>query len=389
MAIAQAHSPFPDKRGTSHTSQAFLLPILLLVIVYGLLGLTFTAQPTHVALMQRCVLMDPTMSRIWSVANIELGLGYLGIFAAMVFYIHQASATDRTHLRDLGYAFAYLAATFALDIFCVMHFQPLQALLIGDAIVMTFTLLVSRQLWFQRLLGVFVPLIFLTCGIGHSMEGLSFWTETFHWNVPWTMVTADIGFAVLVNSARFPGFIRGFDIAEELAAVRRQSEERNLFLRDVLRVATENRLYFCVNSSELPDILPNVAHATIPIRSLDDVPLARRTATTQARDLGFGEEVANRTASIVGEAAMNAVQHGGGGELGLSYNQEQYQIRIQDRGAGIPLAILPRAVLEAGFSSDTTAGYGFTMMLNQAHRTDMFTGPDGTTLVFTLRRSSA
>ena len=182
----------------------FAVPAILLTLVYGLLGLTLTHTLSHGQLMERCVLADQNMSRIWSVGNVEIGLSYFGVFGGMVWYFFRAYKNSPTHLMDLAYAVAYLMGSFCLDYTCVRAFNPFWAMFVGDALVMTFTLVVSRQIWFQRLLGVFIPLIFLTCGMGHFLEGLSYWARTYPVNVPWTMVTADIGFAVLVNSSRFP-----------------------------------------------------------------------------------------------------------------------------------------------------------------------------------------
>jgi PAS domain S-box-containing protein len=197
-----------------------IFPVSVLIVAYGLLGLTFATQLSHAEIMQRCVLVDPNRARIWSVGNVEIGLAYFGVFFGMLFYFMRMYGTSRRHLIDLLLALSYLAGSFALDYTCVQTFHPFTALLIGDAIVMTFTVAVSRQIWFQRLLGVFVPVVFLTCGMGHFLEGLSYWKLTYTVNTPWTMVTADIGFAVLINASRFPAFIRGDEIVGQLAAAR-------------------------------------------------------------------------------------------------------------------------------------------------------------------------
>ncbi len=218
----------PARRGVP---PVWIFPALILCGAYGLLGLTFVQHGSaHGDLMARCVLMNPNLSRIWSVGHVEISLSYFGVFGAMVFYFLRLYGQDRAHLLDLGLAMAYILGSFLLDLFCVLNFQPFVALLIGDAIVITFTVLVSRQLWFQRLLGVFVPLVFFTCGIGHLLEGLSYWKLTYPANVPWTMVTADIGFAILVNAVRFPAFIRGQDVLAELAETQQEAESKAGFL---------------------------------------------------------------------------------------------------------------------------------------------------------------
>ena len=378
MALSPALS-VPPRRGLPF----WIFPVLVLCGAYGLLGLTFVQQG-HGDIMDRCVLMNPALSRIWSVGHVEISLSYFGVFGAMVFYFLRLYGQDRAHLLDLGLAMAYILASFLLDLFCVMHFQPFPALLIGDAVVVTFTVLVSKQLWFQRLLGVFVPLVFLTCGVGHLLEGLSYWKLTYPVNVPWTMVTADIGFAILVNAVRFPAFIRGQDVLTELAQIRQEAEARQSFFRDVMISATEGRLHLCGGAADLPAPLPP-AGDPIPL-SRETLAGARRQAGAAARACRFPADRIDCLSTAVGEAAMNAVVHGGGGEAVIRADDEAVQVWITDRGAGIQLAELPRATLEKGYSTKDSLGHGFWMMLRAADTVHLLTGTGGTQVVLTLHR---
>ena len=334
--------------------------------------------------MQRCVLVDPNLSRIWSVGHVEIGLAYMGVFAGMGFYLLKASKTDSTHLRDLGLGLAYLLGSFLLDFFCVSHFSPFTALLIGDAIVMTFTLLVSRQLWFQRLLGIFVPLVFFTCSLGHFMEGLSYWRLTYPVNVPWTMVTADIGFAILVNAARFPAFIRGQDIVSEMQEVKAEAAARQSFFRDVLRSVTENHLQLCLSSDDLPaPLAPVGAPLTLARETLGQ---ARHAAVEAARARNFSQEKIDCLQTSLGEAVMNAVVHGNGGKAVVCADADTLQVWVHDQGAGIQMMQLPRATLERGFSTKDSLGHGFWLMLHTADQVHLLTASTGTTLVLTISR---
>ncbi len=378
MAVSTTHPP--------RVPPFWLFPAALLCAAYGLLGLTFIQQG-HGDIMARCVLMDPSLSRIWSVGHVEISLSYFGVFGAMVFYFLRLYGQDRAHLLDLGLAMAYILGSFLLDLFCVMHFQPFAALLIGDAVVVTFTVLVSKQLWFQRLLGVFVPLVFFTCGVGHLLEGMSYWKLTYPVNVPWTMVTADIGFAILVNAVRFPAFIRGQDVLTELAQARQEAAVKQSFFRDVLMSVTEGRLHLCDTPTDLPPPLPPV---TDPISlSRETMAGARHLAAGAAQARNFPDDRVDCLNTAVGEAAMNAVVHGGGGEAIIRADDEAIQVWITDRGAGIQLAELPRATLEQGYSTKGSLGHGFSMMLRAADTVHLLTGSGGTHVVLTLHREPA
>ncbi len=365
----------------------WLFPVLLLCAAYGLLGLTFVEQG-HGDIMARCVLMNPSLSRIWSVAHVEISLSYFGVFGAMVFYFVRLYAQDRAHLLDLGLALLYILASFTLDLVCVLNLQPFPALLIGDAVVLTFTVVVSRQLWFQRLLGVFVPLVFLTCGVGHLLEGLSYWKLTYPVNVPWTMVTADVGFAILVNAVRFPAFIRGQDVLTELAQERQQSEAKQNFFRDVLLSVTEGRLRLCDTAADLPAPLPEGGDGAQPL-TRETLAGVRRRAVQAAQERHFAPERIDDLMTAVGEAAMNCVVHGGGGDADVRADADAVQVWVRDRGTGIEMTQLPRATLELGYSTKDSLGHGFWMMLRAADTVHLLTGGTGTTLVLTTRRDAA
>ena len=362
-------------------------------MAYGLLGLTFVSNSgAHLDLMSRCVLMDANRSRIWSVSHVEIGMAYLGIFGAMVFYFIRLYGRSRTHVTDLGLALAYILVSFTLDAICVNRFQPFVALLVGDAVVITFTVIVSRQLWFQRLLGVFVPLVFLTCGVGHLLEGMSYWKMTYPANTPWTMVTADIGFAILVNAVRFPAFIRGQDVLSELESAQAEARIRQQFFRDVLLSVTGGRMRLCATPADLPPPLPE-ASRPIPVtrEALSD---ARHHARAAARARRFPPEQEDNLLTAIGEATLNAAVHGGGGECRVCADDDHVQVWVTDRGQGITLSQMPRVMLDHSFDTKDEArrgfaGQGFWLMLRTADRLDLYTGPQGTTLVVTVGRGSS
>jgi anti-sigma regulatory factor (Ser/Thr protein kinase) len=365
-----------------HLVLTLLFPALFLCGAYSLLALTFVQSPGN--LMQRCVLMNLNLARIWSVAHVEIGMSYIGVFIGMAYYLLRAGHTDRTHLRDLIYAFAYLAISFILDYECVRYFSPFQALLVGDAIVMTFTFLVSKQIWFQRLLGIFVPMVFLTCAIGHLLEGLSYWHLTYPANVPWTMVTADIGFAILVNATRFPAFIRGHDLENEIDVVKAAARSRQTFVTDVLASVTDGRFRLVIDESDFRTPLnPMTGRISLAPESLSTV---RKEAAAAWRTLGYPEDREPDMLISVGEAIMNAVVHGVEGTAQVFGDGNQIQICIEDKGNGIQLERIPKATLEKGYSTAGSLGHGFWIILQTVDRLDLFTSSSGTKILLTFDR---
>jgi anti-sigma regulatory factor (Ser/Thr protein kinase) len=83
----------------------------------------------------------------------------------------------------------------------------------------------------------------------------------------------------------------------------------------------------------------------------------------------------------VGEAAMNAVVHAGGGTGEVRAAGGVVQVWITDHGTGISVENLPKATIERGFSTAGTMGHGFWLMLKTCDTVWLLTGPDGTTVV--------
>jgi len=218
----------------------------------------------------------------------------------------------------LGLAMACIFCSFLLDLTCVLNF--------------------SRQIWFQRLLGVFVPLVFFTGGVGHPLEGVSYWKLTYPVNVPWTMVT-------------------------------------------------DGHLRLCMEPSDLPSPLPQISQKCPLNREI--MTDFRHQAAQAAKERSLAVERINELNTAVGEAVMNAVVHGGGGEAEVCADEDAVQAWIKDRGTGIQMTELPRATLELGYSTKNSLGHGFWLMLRAADTIHLLTGASGITLVIPLAQQPA
>lgn len=127
---------------------------------------------------------------------------------------------------------------------------------------------------------------------------------------------------------------------------------------------------------------PPVLHA---IEGPQDVTRVRAAVGAWLAALGVEEEARADAVLCVGEAATNVVKHACGGWLEMHVSATgRLQAWVVDDGPGIPLAVLPQCVLEAGWSSKDSAGQGFTLMRALAHRLLMSTGASGTTVVIEL-----
>lgn len=83
----------------------------------------------------------------------------------------------------------------------------------------------------------------------------------------------------------------------------------------------------------------------------------------------------------LGEALLNALNHGGGGEASLHVCNNLLQAVVADRGHGVDLRAVSPTCLEEGFAPMTILGVGFTLILSFTSRILLATGRQGTTIV--------
>jgi len=172
--------------------------------------------------------------------------------------------------------------------------------------------------------------------------------------------------------------------AEE--ALRENEGRTRSFLREVLLGVSEGRLRLCDAEADLPRPLA-VCGPPLSLRheSLREI---RHQTVDAAQARGLSLERRQDLVTAVGEAATNAVVHGGGGESKVCAveackggNGGTVQVWIIDHGAGIAFERLHRATLERGYTTAGSLGHGFWIMLRTVDRLWLLTGPSGTTVV--------
>jgi PAS domain S-box-containing protein len=153
--------------------------------------------------------------------------------------------------------------------------------------------------------------------------------------------------------------------------------------RDALAAVTEGRFTLCDSPADLPDPLPAFGDS-IPLGESGALRIVRERTRAAAAATGMPPTQEMALLTAVGEAAMNALVHGGGGQVRFRADLETgvVQVRVEDRGGGIPPELLPRATLRRGFSTRSDSlGQGFLLILESCDRLALLTGPAGTTVV--------
>lgn len=204
-------------------------------------------------------------------------------------------------------------------------------------------------------------------------------------SVLWGQMTASL----ISGNHELPRFIIG--IIENVSE-RHNAEEairqRDLGIREaytqVVAAVTGGKLVL-VGMDEIVSELGDEVWNAGAIRSVEDVSEARHrldnTLAERFGDLRSADELVLAT----GEAMTNAWRHGGGARLRLLKKDGLLQVEVEDDGPGIDFANLPKATLIPGFSSTTSLGMGFTIMLTECDRVLLATASSGTRVVLEAR----
>lgn len=166
----------------------------------------------------------------------------------------------------------------------------------------------------------------------------------------------------------------------QVAAARQRA-----FLRDVLASVTDGKLRLCDTRDDLP---PTRARwgGDIALSPHSGLRRLRHEAQQAAATQGFTEDRGYDLATAVGEVAMNAVVHAGGGTGRIYSDRNMIQVWVEDQGGGIAVEHLPRATLEKGYTTAGTLGHGLKMTLQTINRLWLLTGPTGTTVALEMDR---
>lgn len=164
-------------------------------------------------------------------------------------------------------------------------------------------------------------------------------------------------------------------MAEKAANMVAQRE----FLKDILYSVTEGKLILCDSRLNLPRAVAATGDP-IPLTSASLRDL-RQSCRTAGHALNLAQERCDDLVTAVSEASMNAVVHGGGGQARVCFDQDKLQVWIEDQGQGIDIKELPRATLERGYTTGSSFGHGFYMMLSLVDRIYLLTGAGGTCIV--------
>lgn len=211
---------------------------------------------------------------------------------------------------------------------------------------------------------------------------------------PFIMMSGKIGEDIAVESMKAGAhdYIMKDRLARVAPAVERElreteirlknkhaEEEKRKFYRHTILSVTNGKLIICDPVDTDPYI--SRAYMNMEVRMPDDLGNAMNEVRRLCSDAGLTEEVLWNFAIAVGEAITNALKHASGGFVYLGKTAEEIWVGIVDSGPGIDALVLPSAVLRRGFSTKTSLGLGYAIMLDVVDSLLLMTGSGGTTII--------
>jgi serine/threonine-protein kinase RsbT len=125
---------------------------------------------------------------------------------------------------------------------------------------------------------------------------------------------------------------------------------------------------------------------SIPIRTSEDIVLARQAVRKQAVSLGFGLIDQTKIVTASSELGRNTLDYGGGGSVRLEVvengTRTGLRLTFEDQGPGIP--DLPLALTD-GFPSGNGMGLGLGGAKRLSHEFEIASKPGEGTMVSIIR----
>lgn len=168
-------------------------------------------------------------------------------------------------------------------------------------------------------------------------------------------------------------------VAVDVTERKRAEEHKRAFYRETILSVTQGKLDL-VSREEIEHLLDTAEYST-RIEHPHHVTMARTELETYYEHKGLCCDSLKMFLSGVGEAMTNAIKHAGEGQVHAGANAEQVWAAVMDQGPGIAALTLPGATLRKGFSTKSSLGMGYSIMLDASDCISLATDLEGTSVV--------
>ncbi len=155
--------------------------------------------------------------------------------------------------------------------------------------------------------------------------------------------------------------------------------QKRLFFKNTILSFTDGKL----DVVDPCEITPYIADSrlSVPIDHASDLLQIRMLVEKYLSEHGLDHDHLYAYLIGVGEAMTNALVHAEAGTLYAGKIGDTIWVAVDDDGFGIDSLLIPQATIGKGFSTKSSMGFGFTLMLEVADKILLATGPEGTTVL--------
>lgn len=151
------------------------------------------------------------------------------------------------------------------------------------------------------------------------------------------------------------------------------------FMRDIVFAVTDGKLNL-ISYVEAEHLCRENGYAA-DINEAETIGAIRKEIADAAVALHMPQDRIDALVIAVGEAAVNALKHAGGGTVSVHSMRDKIRISIRDQGEGIESLILPSATLMTRFSTKSSMGFGYALILASVDTVYLATGRQGTFII--------
>lgn len=176
------------------------------------------------------------------------------------------------------------------------------------------------------------------------------------------------------------------EMARELAITKLKQEEeetRNRLYHDVLFAATGGILKLMDQPTMATLLQGWIEVSELHLSDTSEIGKTRKMVEDLAQEAGLGDEATGDLVLCVSEAVTNAMKFGTKVTFRCGFKDGKICLYVEDDGPGLERSLLPQVTLQKGYSTHSSMGMGFSLMLETMDGVGLCTGVHGTAVLLT------
>jgi putative nucleotidyltransferase with HDIG domain len=178
-----------------------------------------------------------------------------------------------------------------------------------------------------------------------------------------------------------------FNVTQVISYEKEQEMKMRKIYKDVIYAVTQAKLLL-IEKEEIGGYLKGDCVAQQDIIVPEHISQCRHAIDRFISPMITDSKKKYKILLCINECLTNVLKHATHGKMEVYYEGEILRILVQDNGAGIDLADLPKSTLMQGYSTKLSLGQGFKLMTNYSDRLILSTTSSGTSILLEFKIES-